>query len=101
MRKNNYDKGFQEVARQLDYLKARCQNLEDTLAKMGGIKFPKNPLLGFKAMNFGYDKKDAIKQLPEDFKKIKELTKVDDYEYQTTPESKKLIKKVRKQAKDI
>jgi len=52
-------------------------------------------------MNFGYDKKDAIKQLPEDFKKIKELTKVDDYEYQTTPESKKLIKKVRKQAKDI
>jgi len=39
-------------------------------------------------------------QLPETFKKMKELTKCDDYEYKTTPETKKLVKKTHKQAKD-
>ena len=70
MRKNNYDKGFQEVARQLDCLTDRCKNLEDILAKMVGIKFPETPLMGFEAYNFGSNKQDAIEQLPETFQKM-------------------------------
>ena len=100
MRKHSYSEAFQEVARQLDYLKDRCLHLENSLAKMAGIEFPKEPLMGFEARNFGYNKQDAIEQLPETFQKIKELTKCDDYEYETTPEVVKLVKKIRKVAKD-
>ena len=96
MKKNNYDEGFQEVARQLDYLKDRIEQLENILASMGDKEFSNDPL----ALHFYYHKITAIERLPEDFKKMKELTKCDDYEYKTTPETKQLIKIVRKPGAD-
>jgi len=95
MRKYNYDEGFQEVARQLDCLKGRVQQLERIIVKMAGGKDSTKDLNRYEAHN-NYIL--TVFDLPEDFKKMKELTKVDDYEY--TSEIKKLVKKIRKQAKD-
>lgn len=97
MRNKNYEMKFREVANQLDSLKGEIQELTQIICKMGGCKHLSKDLTGCEAhKNYILTMYD----LPEDFKKMKELTKCKDYEYKITPETKKLVKKVRKQVKD-
>ena len=75
----------------------RVDQLQTIIEKMAGVEnYPKElrHVAAFKYHTL------IMYDLPEDFKKMKELTKCNEYEYKTTPETKKLVKKSRKQVKD-
>jgi hypothetical protein len=83
-----------QMKKDIDILKGRCLHLENIIAKMAGVEFPEGPIHGFtNIVEFEEGRKAKVRQLPEDIKKMKELTKCDDYEYQTTPAKTILVKK--------
>lgn len=72
-------------AQEIMRLIGRVDRMAKVLENLAGIKYTPMPHSIYA---------DIIeRKLPEDFKKMKELTKVDDYEYKITPETKKLVKK--------
>ena len=77
-------------------LKARYVYLENLLAKMSGVDFDLQETHKMHPTVAANYRKLSIERLPIAFKKMKELTSCEDYEYQTTPASTKLIKKVPK-----
>ena len=77
-------------AQEIIKMRGRVLQLERVIAKMAGLEDYAKEL--FRQEAFSYY--DAIHyELPEDFKKMKELTKCDDYEFEITPEVTKLVKK--------
>ena len=71
----------------------RIKRLELIIEKMAGVKeLSEDPSL-HEALQRSLTINPKVNQLPIDVQKMKELTKVDDYEYQITPEIKKLVKK--------
>lgn len=79
-------------------LKQRCTDLENTIAKIAGVIFPKEPMGFSEGIFFDIDRRQAIRKLIKDIKKIRELTKCDDYEFVTTTETK-LVKKAKEKGK--
>ena len=77
-------------AQEVIKLIGRVRQLERIIDKMAGVNGWPKELDRLKAHNYYMS---IMYDLPEDFNKMKELTKVDDYEYQITPEIKKLVKK--------
>ena len=87
---------IQRIQTKIEYLKERCGRLEDIIIEIAGGEdylyhrfVPDSPFV-----SWTYGHLDlATKALSEDIKKMRELTKSDDYEYKTTPEKEKLVKK--------
>ena len=84
-------------AQEIMRMQGRVLQLERIIAKMAGIEDYAGGSNRIDAFNYPVA---LIYELPETFEKMKELTKCDDYKYQTTPKAVKLVKIVRKQAKD-
>ena len=77
-------------AQEIMKLIGRVNQLQKIIEKMAGVEDYPKELDRVKAFSY-IDR--VIYELPEDIKKMKELTHCDDYEYQTTPEKTTLIKK--------
>lgn len=87
-------------AQEIMELIRRVRRLELIIERMAGIKeFKKDPTI-LETIGHKLEINPKVNQLPEDIQKMKELTKCDDYEYQTTPEKTNLVKIKREQAKD-
>jgi hypothetical protein len=85
-----------EMQKEINYLRGRCLHLEHTLVQMAGLEIPKGVLEPLNVLEFELNKKIMIRKLINDMAKLRELTHADDYEWQETPATKKLVKKDKK-----
>lgn len=82
--------------KQIIVLQRRIRRLEVLIEGMAGVKeCSRNESLS-KRIDYIHECTNKVHKLPNDFQKMKELTKCDDYEYQTTPKVTKLVKKIHK-----